>query len=174
LQTTTMFNDGRAAVTMGANGWLLDMRERGILPDIGIAPPPGPAYVGGSNLVIWRYTNRARVALELVRFLTSHQIQLDFCSQAGPLPVRLDVLDGPPYTTDPHYRVTVEALRTGRPYPSFVQWGLVEDRLSAAFIRLWDDILADPGQDLEVVIARHLKPVARRLAVIMTEAGGLS
>jgi multiple sugar transport system substrate-binding protein len=175
-QLAASFADREVAVAMATPNWLAWIKDRyGATTDVasrlGVALPPGPAYIGGSNLAIWQHTRREQDAVELVRFLTGRQAQVEYSRHTGYLPVRLDVLDKPPYATDPQYRVMVEALRTGRSYPPLLRWGMVEERLSTALTQIWDEVLADPGQDLDEVIARHLEPLARRLEVTLAGAG---
>lgn len=171
IQIIDRLLDQQAAVTMGPIGWLAIMRDR-YAPDlvaekVGVATPPGPAYVGGSNLVVWRYTRRARDAIALVRFLTSRQAQVDYCQRTGHLPVRLDALTEPPYTSDPHYQIMAEALRAGRTYPVFPKWGEIEEKLSDACLWFWDSIAADRDQDISALIKPHLESLARRLMVTL-------
>jgi multiple sugar transport system substrate-binding protein len=170
-QVIGRFIEQQAAVTMGPIGWLSIMRDR-CAPDLvteklGVATPPSPAYVGGSNLVIWRYTRRARDAIALVRFLTDPQAQVDYCQRTGHLPVRLDALEQPPYTTDPHYQTMVEALRSGQTYPVFPKWGVIEEKLSDACLWFWDSIAADRDQDINALIKPYLESLARRLMVTL-------
>jgi hypothetical protein len=82
-------------------------------------------------------------------------------------PARLDTFDDPPYATDPRLRMMVEALRHGRAFPVIRRWGLIEEKLNLAFIQIWDDIAADPNQDLGGVLARWLEPLAQRLNYLL-------
>ena len=171
-RTISMFALRQAAVAMGPCGWYQQIRDRSNEPDaldqLGVALPPGPAYVGGSNLVIWQHAyQEVNDTLEMVRFLTDQQTQVDYCSRIGHLPVRLDALTQPPYSTDPHYQTMVEALQGGRSYPVFPKWEAVEEKLNDAFLWFWDSLEADPGQDLDNLIQSYLGSLARRLAVTL-------
>jgi len=164
----SMFLERQAAVTMGPSGWIAEARRLGVADDIGTALPPGPPFVGGSDLAIWHHTPHGRDAVELVRFLTSKEIQVEYCSRTGHLPVRLEAMDEQPFSTDPHYRVMMQALKAGRrAHPSILRWGLVEDKLSDAFIRIWDGIQADPDRDLDALIALHLERLASRVKMVL-------
>lgn len=171
LTTPIMFTNRQIAVVVGASAWLNFIQTQN--PDLdldtllGVAPLPGPAFVGGSNLVIWQRARHKKEAFDLVQFLIGRQAQADFFQATGFLPVRRDVLTEPPYTTHPHYQAMIQALETGRPYPAIPQWGAVEDRLSEALAWLWDSILADREQDLEPLIRPYMDSVARRLAVTL-------
>src|SRR5262245_17839972 len=55
-----LFDERRVAATMGPPWHYALMRERGVSPEVmarlGFTSPPGPVYVGGSNLVIWAHS----------------------------------------------------------------------------------------------------------------------
>jgi multiple sugar transport system substrate-binding protein len=168
VQMVNLFADRQAAVAMGTSNWLQLTRQQhsaspDVLANLGVTLPPGPPFVGGSGLVVWRHSRQEWDAVDLVRQLVSKENQLKYCQSIGYLPARLDVLNEPPYSTDPHYQVIVKALDVGRPFPTFRLWGLVEERLSAALNKVWDIILDDPSQDLDAVIAGQLKPLSQRL-----------
>ena len=167
LDVTNLFAERRIAAMIGAIGWLTQIRNLPNYADVGLALPPGPAYVGGSNLVIWQHSDRQQDALELVGFLTSKQIQLDYCQRASYLPVRLDALNEPPFSTDPQLQVLTKAVKTGRAYPTFPKLGLVESKLSDAFLNLWNIILDDPAQNLEDLVTPYIQALGRRLAVTL-------
>jgi ABC-type glycerol-3-phosphate transport system substrate-binding protein len=83
--------------------------------NLGVALPPGPPFVGPSNLVIWGHIapREERAAVEWVNRLIAPETQYGYCSVTGLLPVRLDVLSEPPYSTDPYWRIFGEALHSG-------------------------------------------------------------
>lgn len=134
---------------------------------LGAALPPGPSFVGGSNLIVWKYSRNPDAAVRLVRFLTQHAAQLRYCQAVGLLPARMQTLESPPFATDPLWRMAEEGLKTGRTFPIIRLWGLVEDRLTAAFSQVWADLLAREGgfteKDVEVTLEKHLVPLAERL-----------
>jgi multiple sugar transport system substrate-binding protein len=167
-QMVNLFSDRHAAVAMGTPNWLRIVRYRhsenpDVLTNLGVALPPGPSYVGGSGLVVWQHSRQEWDAVDLVRQLISKEKQLEYCQGTGYLPARLDVLNEPPYSTDPHYQMMVKALKVGRSFPTFRLWGLVEERLSKVLSTVWDVILDDPSQDLDAIIAQQLEPLSKRL-----------
>lgn len=171
-QVIDLFAARRVAVVMGPCYWFGYMTKMlaqspGLAERIGIALPPGPAFVGGSHLIIWQHTARADEAAALVRFLVSKEAQAEYCYAADLLPGRPDVLAEPPYTEDNRYQVIIEALQNGRTFPVVPHWGDVEDRLRFGFVSLWDDLLAEPNQDLEALVRPRIEAIAMRLAVTM-------
>lgn len=97
-----------------------------------VALPPGPPFVGGSNLVIWKHSYQAQPALKLIRFLTSQSAQVTYTPRVGLLPVRLETFSLPGFVNDPLYQRAAEGLRSGRSFPAIRIWGLIEDKLISA------------------------------------------
>jgi multiple sugar transport system substrate-binding protein len=166
-QVSDLFAERQAAVTMGGP-WRLDgVRQRGLPPDtleqIGVASPPGPAYVGGTNLVIWQHTPHAREAFELVRTLNTKPVATNYGQFTNFLPARMDVLTGPPYSTSPHYQALVQAAKNGRTTSHHRLWSLVEEKINGGLHEIWAEVLKQPDLDLDAAVASHLEPVRRRL-----------
>ena len=134
------------------------------LSNLGVALPPGPPFVGGSNLVVWkRVAGEARdVALSWIAHLVSPRVQMAVSNAAGLLPVLKDVLDDPVYNEDPHYSVFKRALETGRALANITKWGgTIEEELVRAVGGIWGDIKDDPRVDVPSTVLRYLSPVAK-------------
>jgi multiple sugar transport system substrate-binding protein len=129
---------------------------------LGIAMPPGPPYVGGSSLIIWKHTRHESAALDLVRYLTSIDAQVAYCQKIGYLPVRNDALTRPPYSTDYLFRSFALALEKGRAFPNIKLSGLLEDRLATVLDQIWQNLYANPKIDLETDLHQWLDPLVRR------------
>ncbi len=155
------------AVTI-SGPWLFSiLRERGLANEIGLALPPGASFVGGSHLVIWKHTRQTEAALALVRFLADGAAQIAYGQRVGLLPTRLEALTAEPFAGDEWWQLAIRGLKTGRSFPVTRSWGLMEDRLTRELKALWDEVLTDPGLDLEAAIARHLEPLAMRLDLVL-------
>lgn len=162
------FEDREAAVMMSGPWFLRYLASKNppadYLDKLGVALPPGPSFVGGSNLVMWKHGKGERkpVKLEWVKHLTSTDAQRDICLATGLLPAAKELLTEAPYATDPHYRVFVKALETGRPLPQVPFWGAIEAALIQVFGNIWSDIKEDPRFSVRSVVRRHLEPMAER------------
>ncbi|MCI0399325.1 MAG: extracellular solute-binding protein [Chloroflexi bacterium] len=171
-ETDTLFlaND-QAAMTL-SGPWLYDQAQRqggSLAGQVSVALPPGPAFVGGSHLVVWNYTRQPEAALQLIRFLTRPDIQVLYSQRIGLLPARLDAWREPPFATDPIWRTAIEGLKSGRSFPVTPRWGLIEDRLVTELSYVWSDILANPNQNLDAIIAGRLGPLAQRLDLTLSQ-----
>jgi multiple sugar transport system substrate-binding protein len=157
--------------------WCLGDVQHGLYPNvdlsrIGVALPPGAPFVGGSNLVLWEHitVRDEKAAIDLVTLLLGADAQAALCYHAGQMPVRMEVLKQPPYSDDPYYKVFGEAMRKGRALPNVSLWGVVEDKLIDTFGHIWEDILAQPTQRVEDIVAQHLEPLAARLDKTLAQA----
>jgi len=151
-----------------SGSWLFSvLRERGLGGEVGLALPPGASFVGGSHLVIWKHTQHSQAALDLVHFLSEGRTQIAYGQRVGLLPTRLDALTGEPFAGDDWWQLAIRGLKTGRSFPVTRSWGLMEDRLTRVLKALWDEVLMDPGLDLDAAIRRHLEPLAMRLDLVL-------
>jgi len=164
-QANALFREGQAAAVISGQ-WLYNaVRHQQAAPEVianlGVALAPGVPFVGGSNLVIWKHSPRARAAIELARFLTSYEVQTTFVPQADLLPARLDALAAPPFTSQGPYQVISASLKRGHGFQAAYMWGLLEDGLVAVLSQLWAELFDNPHLDLERVIAERLETLAR-------------
>ena len=164
-QSLARFTQRQAAATMAnlqlAQNILLNSPD--LAPHLAIALPPGPPYIGGSSLVIWKHSFREAQAVQLVQYLLSQQAQIDYCRAYGNLPVRRDALAQSPYTDHPIYQGFVKAIEKGRIFPVFRLSGMVEERLSTALAQVWVELTQNPAAELEELLESLLKPTVVRL-----------
>ncbi len=134
-----------------------------LMANLGIALPPGPPFVGGSSLVIWKGdTNDKASALKWVKCLsTDEKVQAKLSRDTGLLPVLKTVLDSARYTYDSHYAVFGKAIRTGRALPQVSFWGALEAELVKAFGNVWSLLKEDPRYTPKKAVLEHLLPMSR-------------
>ena len=174
-QADRLFLGRKAAITLSDPGLLHTMASRTAALDtaarISVALPPGIPFVGGSNLVVWQHSRQQKLAFELVHFLTSQPIQMDYCQHARSLPVRLDALSSTPFSTDQLqlYRSIAEGLKSGRSYQIIRLWGLIEEKLIAEFNQIWAELFESLPADLDAKLDEHLQPLAAQLNQVLSE-----
>jgi ABC-type glycerol-3-phosphate transport system substrate-binding protein len=134
------------------------------IANVGVSLPPGPPFVGGSNLIVWKHIapENLEAALHLIAQLTSLKAQSDLCKETGLLPVREALFERPPYTTDKNYTVFKRALAEGRHLPRIMLWGPLEISLVQTFGLIWESIKNRGFTGIEATIRRHLEPLAKR------------
>jgi multiple sugar transport system substrate-binding protein len=157
-----LLNHADAAATI-SGPWLFAQVQAGMGGRIGVALPPGPSFVGGSNLIIWKSARNPDAAFKLVHFLTQTRAQIQYAQTVGLLPARQAALEAAPFATDPNWQTFTRGLASGRSFPAIRLWGLIEDRLSTAINAVWIELLADPQTDVRAVLLKHLEPLTERL-----------
>jgi multiple sugar transport system substrate-binding protein len=174
FQTIRLFEEQRLAAVMSGPWFLGTMGVHGMTPDtlarIGVALPPGPSFVGGTMLAIWKHLPHGldQTAIDLIRYLVTDVVWQDYYFRSGMLPARLDLLAQPPFSTDPHYQVITRALQQGRTHARLPMWGLIEERLTTALAQIWNEVRAAPQQDVAALIGKYIDPLAQRLEATLT------
>jgi sn-glycerol 3-phosphate transport system substrate-binding protein len=118
-----------AAMALGSSAFLgtvMSTLAGGLVPDlgpedIGVGPMPGPvapptALVGGAAVYVTEGKSdlQAAAAWDFMQYMVSPQVQAQFASDTGYVPVRDDALDIEPaaslYRDDPRFRVAYDQL----------------------------------------------------------------
>lgn len=162
-----LFWSGRAAITLDGCWVFLTQRQPlnpEVIANLGVGLLPGPSFIGGSNLVVWKHTTHPEAALDLVRFLTNPEVELMAYHATGLLPARKDLLQSPEVTNDFTPQLNA-ALESGRSWPNLSFGGLLEDKLTNAFGMIWNEVLSSPSSDPQEALRRTLLPLERRLKV---------
>jgi multiple sugar transport system substrate-binding protein len=166
-----LFRGRKVAAIVGGPWVLTNLRGQAsmsvLMPQLGIALPPGPSFVGGMNLAIWQHTRHEQECVELIRHLVAPKEQLEYCPILGLMPASEEALADSFYSADPHYKVLVEALHKGRVPTGFPLWGMVEDKLSASFSQIWSDLFSRHDDSLDMILSRNLDALSDRLDVTL-------
>jgi multiple sugar transport system substrate-binding protein len=160
VEANKLFLSRKAAATIG-NLTFISNLPQDLRAKVGVALPPGAPLVGGSSLVIWKHVHSEQDAVELIRYLLTKDAQVQYCQRLGYLPVRVDALLEPPYTTDPIERGFTQVLQRGRLFPLIKLGGLLEEKLGAIIGNIWVQLAAGQHIDIEATLAQELAPVVR-------------
>ncbi len=167
--TMSQYYQGQTAV-MVTGQWVMKPikdRQEDILPEVventRYARIPGVPFVGSSHLVIWRHTLFEQDCLKLISHLVSPEVLPRVFHFSGNFPARAQLLNAPPFSTDPDYRMAVDCIRKGRMVRSSRLWGGVEARVNMMCSQLWKDLFEDPQLDLPAEIDRRVSELAERL-----------
>lgn len=163
-----MYYSGQAAVNLSGQWVITRLEEKTgisseVLENTAHQLPPGVPYVGSTHLVIWRYSTRVPDALKVIKHLQDQKTLRRIFHSAGVFPARNDLLNQPPFSTDPRYQVVVSCLRKGRNFRSSNAWAGVEVRLNEMCDQLWADLFKNPELDLEQEIDRRVRQLAERV-----------
>jgi multiple sugar transport system substrate-binding protein len=169
----------RKAAAMIGGPWVLnglrlqDDLAKQLLPHLGVALPPGPSFVGGTLLVLWKHSKHPWEAVELIKRLTSAEFQAEYCQISGLFPVRQDLWTDEFINSDEYFPFFNKAISTGRGLPPAALWGIIEDRLAKTIGAIWQDlyalqVLEKPINTLDEIVARHFESLAARLDMTLS------
>ena len=135
--------------------------------EMGVTPMPGYTFVGGTSFVIWQYTPRYQEAFELVRFVSSQPTSIPASPHSYELPTRREAIHMPSVKTNMFHRTYMQAMQTGRSFPTMRLWGSIEEKLLISMAKIWEELFNDPKQDLDACLHRHFDPLVARLNVVL-------
>ena len=130
---------------------------------IGAALAPGPTYVGGSSLVVWRNARNPKQAVDLIRHLTSNEIQLQFSLFRGYMPSRSNILNDVHFTKTPNLRVFSQSIFLGRTYSNMPLVGLKEDLFATVIGNVWSKIISNPEIDIKATLLAEVEAMLLQL-----------
>lgn len=165
-----LFWRGDAAITMDGT-WTYDAQKSTANPEVldhlGVALPPGPAFVGGSNLVVWANTIDKQAAWDFLLFLSEPDSVIDMYKVSGLAPAKLSLLNSREVLNRAFGPILNRAMETGRSLPNYRFSGMVEDNLHYAFGLVWMDVLKSPEKNPREILVRYLTPLKERLELAM-------
>ena len=134
------------------------------LGNIGVSSPPGPPFLGGSSLVVWKCVNESILGevLKLLAVLTSPGPQKALFENKGLLPVNSEVLNAEPFTSDVNLKTMARAILRGRYLPTLPIWGHLESSLVRIFGLVWQSLKTNGLQMKPDLLLRHFAPLAKR------------
>lgn len=165
------FRQGRSPIAVGTN-WLHPRGGETPAFDTkhwGVARLPGPAFVGGSNLILWKHSRLERAALQLIRAVTGEEQARRYSETSWMLPARATVFFDPEYQQDAYFRTASESAMSGRTFPNLPLWGLVEDRLVAALVNVWEMLLKNPSASVDDTVNQALNRLAKSLNITLSQ-----
>jgi ABC-type glycerol-3-phosphate transport system substrate-binding protein len=139
--------------------------------NIGFANITNVPWVGGNSFVIWDHTRiyleRERAAVELVKFLSSKEANLQLRQKGGFLPPRMDALNESYPSGNPLRDVVLSAARRGRSYYNAQHWRRVEAQLCLELGAAVKEARENPAADSAAILRTRLEPLARRLNIVL-------
>jgi len=161
IEMARHFAQRDAAVTMGGikiYNQIKNHLSEDDLKHVGVSLPPGIPFVGCESLVIWSHTpsDCRPDILQFINQLMLPDLQRQMADLLDLIPTRIDVLNQPPYSTDPFLRMLSRAVSIGRSYPAIPAWGEVENQLMDTIVAVWEEIFAQNNPDIDNIVRKHL------------------
>ncbi|MFC1616999.1 extracellular solute-binding protein [Candidatus Margulisiibacteriota bacterium] len=135
--------------------------------------PEGPAgrftFFGGSNLCIFKSSNKKQSSWKVIKYLASKEAQLVYSKYTGFIPSRKDCFDDPYFTKHPKRKVFIEAVQYGRAYPCIPEWGPIEPILTRHIGIIWDNAAGVYGKFKAKIVKKELKSTAKEVNILLKE-----
>ncbi len=173
VESWDLFLDRKIAVTVRTQELLFRVKNNEFpatfTDNLRTTVVPGVPLLGGSHLVIWKHLRRdaEETAIDLVKFLTSAEIELTLLDDVGYIPASVRALARIPANSI--YAAAVESVRKARPFRHIRTWGLIEEKLAVGLSSIWQVLLSTPNPDVTKIIADQLDPIEASLNKILSQ-----
>jgi len=145
----------------------------GIRENLAMATLPGVPWVGGDHLVVWKNVRAdpqiEKGAIELVRYLSSLEAQVQYFRLGDLLPARLDAYSQIEFSLDTTAATIQKILETGRPHPPVRLWRRIEAFLDEMLLDIGSAILRQPTQPASTIAERMLDEYEEKLSAILKQ-----
>src|SRR5262249_26518764 len=135
--------------------------------NLGVSSLTQTPWTGGGSLVIWDHvrgnSHQEYAAVELVKFLSSKEINLRYHQETGSMPARMDALDEIYAGGNPAHDAVMLAATKGRGYYNVPIWRRIEQQLSEEIGAIIRDTAENPSIGSVDILHKHLDPLAERV-----------
>ena len=178
------FKGGQLAVWIGGP-WVLGSVKRSddktwsdaARSNLGVAPlPQGPsgkafAFVGGSNLMMFKNAKHKDAAWAVMKYLSEDAIQKSYAGLMGMFPARLQPQEQIGQT-DQNHQEFLAAIKEGRSYAPIPQWAQVENTYKEKFGDILDLAAGQGGKAYShQAVQQELQGAAKAADTLLAQGG---
>ena len=142
-----------------------------IRDNLGMTTLPGVPWIGGDHLVVWKGVRAnaelEQSALDLLRFLSKKETQLEFYKVENILPARIDAYPEIKFSLDSTAATIQRILQTGRPHPTLQLWRRIEAFLNEMLTDIGSAVLRQPETSASEIAERMLAEYEQKLAAML-------
>jgi multiple sugar transport system substrate-binding protein len=182
-QVENQFKGGKIAVWIGGP-WVLPSAQRtddtnwvpAARKNVALAPmPAGPngdafAFVGGSDLMMFKSTKHPNEAWEVMKYLSQDQVQTNYAKLLGMFPARVEAQKAVGESSGANYAAVYKAIQQGRTYSPIPQWAEIENAYKGRFGNILDE--AAKGQASDAEIQKQLDDAAKEADGLLAQSAG--
>ncbi|HPD00613.1 MAG TPA: extracellular solute-binding protein [Acetivibrio sp.] len=148
--------------------------ENALIDKIGVAIlPKGPkgrfAYLGGSSLAVVNSSDKKEEAVELLKWLTGKEAQVEYSKTTGNLPVVKSAYEDPWIKDNRLRKVFADQMNFAIEYPSIPAWPFMESYLQMALSEVWDNVMQVNGEYSPDKTMEALKQSERQINMVIEE-----
>lgn len=170
------FKMGSCAVMIAGAESYSDALTDGLLAqdqqnNIGVTTLPGVSWIGGDHLVIWKTVRtdpqKERIAVDLIRSLTSVENQVRLHRETTILPSRLEAYAQLDFQPAEMNAVLEKILQTARPHPPIRLWRRIESMLTDMLGDIAHYVLEYQAQSVDEIVEARLADYENRFSLIL-------
>jgi multiple sugar transport system substrate-binding protein len=132
---------------------------------------PGVPWIGGDHLVVWKNVladaEHEKAALDLVRFLSKKETQIQLFKVENILPARADAYDELTFPLDTTNPTLQRVLQLGRPHPTLRLWRRIEAFLDEMLLDIGNMVLRQPTVSPSDIAMGMLNEYDQKLAAVL-------
>ncbi len=139
--------------------------------NLGVTTLPGVSWIGGDHLVILKNVladaEHEKAALDLVKYLSRKETQIQLFKLENVLPARADAYDELTFPLETTTPTLQKILRTGRPHPPLRLWRRIEAFLDEMLLDIGSSVLRQPSVSPSSIVARMLDDYEQKLSAVL-------
>lgn len=139
--------------------------------NVSVTTLPGIPWIGGDHLVVWKNVladaEHERAALNLVRYLSKKETQIQLFKAGSVLPARADAYDELTFPLETTAPTLQKILKTGRPHPALRLWRRVEAFLDEMLLDIGNTVLRQPTVSPSDIAKRMLDEYEQKLSAVL-------
>lgn len=139
--------------------------------NVAVTTLPGIPWIGGDHLVVWKNVLRdvehEQAALELVRYLSKKETQVQLFNAETILPARVDAYDELTFPLETTAPALQKILETGRPHPTLRLWRRIEAFLDEMLLDIGSTVLRQHSLSPSDITRRMLDEYEQKLSAVL-------
>jgi len=143
-----------------------EMRE-----NVAVTTLPGVPWIGGDHLVVWKNVladaEHEKAALDLVKYLSKRETQIELFRVENILPARADAYDELTFPLDTTHPTLQKVLQTGRPHPALRLWRRIEAFLDEMLLDIGSSVLRQPTVSPSDTAMQMLDDYEQKLSAVL-------
>ena len=173
---TNAFARGDVAVLIGGAEIGNELMEspyasQEILENVAVTTLPGVPWIGGDHLVVWRNVladaEHEKAALDLVKYLSKRETQIQLFHAENILPARADAYDELTFPLETTSLTLQKILRLGRPHPPVRLWRRIEAFLDEMLLDIGSMVLRQPTVAPSDIAMPMLEQYDQKLSAVL-------
>ena len=139
--------------------------------NVAVTTLPGVPWVGGDHLVVWKNVladaEYEKAALDLVRYLSKRETQIQLFKVENILPARVDAYDELTFPLETTAATVQKILKTGRPHPTLRLWRRIEAFLDEMLLDIGSTVLRQPSISPSDITKHMLDEYEQKLSAVL-------